>query len=223
MSIYKNKFVLFLDILGWGNLITETQEQGEQHEHLLSVLAHLKEISDFQKAASTVINDPILDIPTEAGVAEVNSIHFSDSIVFSFSPNAASFTLVFASVSGLSVTLAKHGYFVRGGMDYGKIHNKDNLIFGPALNCAYKLESELAINPRIILSKEALEQVQLIESLPESFLHNDEDYYYLNNLQHVAEVQGIMGIIKSNQGKYDKDSKIRAKYDWLEAEVGKSF
>jgi hypothetical protein len=218
MSIYQNKFVLFIDILGWGKLITDTSDATEEHEHLLSILKQIKEISDFQSDASDVINTIQANSNFDLGSASVKSIHFSDSIVFSFSPTSASFTQVFGMVSGLSSILAKYGYFIRGGLDFGKIHHEGDVIFGPALNQSYKLESEDATYPRIILSNESLDKIETI-SIPDTFLFKDTDYYCLNNLSTISEVNDVLDIIKFNCTKFKHQNRVLEKYKWLEVKV----
>ena len=49
--------------------------------------------------------------------------------------------------------LAK-GVLTRGGLSVGDLRHKDGIIFGPAMNEAYELESQVATYPRIVLSND---------------------------------------------------------------------
>ena len=47
--------------------------------------------------------------------------------------------------------MALHGYFIRGGLTIGSLYMDNDIIFGKALIDSHKLESKIAINPRIVL------------------------------------------------------------------------
>ena len=47
----------------------------------------------------------------------------------------------------------KEGYFLRGGIDAGWFVDSQDIAIGTPLATAYKLETEVAINPRIVLSE----------------------------------------------------------------------
>jgi len=220
LSLYKKQFVLFLDILGWGQLITDTSDNYQIHEHLNSILNKIKEISDAQLEASETINTVFPDRFKECGKATVKSIHFSDSLVLSFDDNLTSFSQVFGTVSGLSYLLAEHGYFIRGGLDFGKIHHKESVIFGPALNESYRLESKIALSPRIAISDSAMEVIEHLQ-IPESFIFKDEDFTCLNNLSSISKVNNILKIIDSRLVEFEENEHILKKYKWLFNQISK--
>jgi hypothetical protein len=51
------------------------------------------------------------------------------------------------------------GFFIRGGVTVGDIVHDEHVVFGPALNRAYHLESQVADKPRIVLDPECLEPI----------------------------------------------------------------
>jgi hypothetical protein len=51
--------------------------------------------------------------------------------------------------------LVAEGFFVRGGLTLGSLHLDEHVLFGPALVEAYELESNVAVHPRIVLSRAA--------------------------------------------------------------------
>jgi hypothetical protein len=59
--------------------------------------------------------------------------------------------------SWMQVNLAAAGFFVRGALTLGPAHLEHNLLYGPALVEAYGLERKVAVNPRIVLSSDAVE------------------------------------------------------------------
>jgi len=54
--------------------------------------------------------------------------------------------------------LAKRGYFLRGGIDYGLFIDEDTIAIGKPLAVAYELESKVAVYPRIALSQHIIDQ-----------------------------------------------------------------
>jgi hypothetical protein len=58
--------------------------------------------------------------------------------------------------ASLQINLAVSSFFIRGAMTVGEVHLHDGLLYGPALVEAYELEQTQAVNPRIVLSQEAI-------------------------------------------------------------------
>ena len=100
-------------------------------------------------------------------------------------------------------TFLAEGFLCRGGIVYGDVYYDltQNIIFGPAVNYAYKLESEIAIYPNIILEdKLAQEVLSFDQSIKiqnplasltngQIILHNDiTNRYYLNYLNYLCDV-----------------------------------
>ncbi len=82
---------------------------------------------------------------------------FSDSLVLSSDEKNISDLL--SEIRTLINECTLHGLFLRGGVTIGRLYHNNNIIFGPAMNCAYKLESEFAVYPRILLSEEVFRLV----------------------------------------------------------------
>ena len=51
------------------------------------------------------------------------------------------------------------GYYTRGAIVIGQTFHHENVIFGPALINAYKLEREVAKYPRVIVQPEAIQYI----------------------------------------------------------------
>lgn len=100
-------------------------------------------------------------------------------------------------------TFLAEGFLCRGGIVYGDVYYdlNQNIIFGPAVNYAYKLESEIAFYPNIILEDELVQKVLTFDQSIKSknpfasltngqiILHNDiTKKYYLNYLNYLCDV-----------------------------------
>lgn len=66
----------------------------------------------------------------------------------------------FLNVAQYQLDMAVRGYFVRGGIAVGDVFIDDTTVFGPALIDAYRIESDIAVHPRVVLSEEATQMAQ---------------------------------------------------------------
>ena len=57
----------------------------------------------------------------------------------------------------LQLNLVLSGFFLRGGLALGQFHIREGLLFGEALVEAYRLESRLAVHPRVVFGSAAAE------------------------------------------------------------------
>lgn len=72
-----------------------------------------------------------------------------------------------------------HGLLVRGGIAIGELYFDDNFVIGNALVDAYKLESELAIFPRIIIDRKSYQE---LSNGYQDWFKKDVDYCFLDYL-----------------------------------------
>jgi hypothetical protein len=128
--------VLFVDLLG----IREMNRSRRAAGHLVALERAIRRtyrafLAPSSKWAATFFSDTlVLAAPVVEG-SEDRAI-----------PNAI------AQAAWLQLELIRAGFFMRGGLSFGKIHLRDGVVFGPALVEAYELESRVAVHPRIVLS-----------------------------------------------------------------------
>lgn len=65
----------------------------------------------------------------------------------------------FLNLAEYQFSLALDGFFIRGGVSVGPHFMDEETVFGPELITAYNLESQVAVYPRIILSKTSKQKV----------------------------------------------------------------
>jgi len=112
------------------------------------------------------------------------------------------------NTSLLITKIMSEGFYVRGGATYGDAFIDDVSFFGPAVDCAYYIESKLAKMPRLLLDPEIgskqYEYEAAVYAEPQVFtalsrtkkrvstivMREDEDYY-LNSLYHL-EMEGTL-------------------------------
>jgi hypothetical protein len=138
-ATYADKYVAFLDILGFGEIVKGSERSPD---HVGGLLQALKET---RENAETWLVGP---------ASEWIKWHtFSDSIVVSAEATPNGLEELLSTVSFLSFSLLMRGLLVRGGVSRGLLHHDANVMFGPGFLHAYDLERRIAKYPRIIVDK----------------------------------------------------------------------
>lgn len=136
---YREKYVAFLDLLGFGDLLERIgQDVRERHR----VVEALKLVRD------TIGQNPAIGL---------RFTHFSDCIVLSAERTAHALWEIFQSIELLSFNLLQYDLLVRGGLSAGLMHHSKDFVFGAALTDAYHLERDKAKNPLVLLSAEVVQ------------------------------------------------------------------
>ncbi len=125
-------------------------------------------------------------------------MQFSDSIVFSMPYLKENFPIFVRIISNFQYDLFKQGLTCRGGVAYGKHFSNDGFVFSNGLIEAYKLETEHAKYPRILVSNDLLDLIYIepeADDIP--LLREDDnevfvDYFDNNDL---AEIKRHLEII----------------------------
>jgi len=139
-------YCVFMDILGFTNTISDSFAKGEGE----ALFQRFYEVISSQTELLTPAHDP--GWPSR-WIAKL----FTDNIVLGHplkSPGESEFGSVVWTVASYQLAMALEGFFVRGGIALGDLFIDDNTVFGPALIEAHAIESTLARDPRIILSKD---------------------------------------------------------------------
>lgn len=131
--------------------------------NLLDKILHEKagELYDFGKTLSKV-NFPISkeDFVNQTGKIHFSVQQFSDSTLL-YAPFNPETELVAVNIltswmtflAGWSLNCFDHGIFLRGAMTIGTAWElRPQCLFGPAVHDVYRLESEIAKHPRIVIS-----------------------------------------------------------------------
>lgn len=176
---YEERLLTFLDLCGFKGIIDQTLENdGDWSASSLYWL--LKEFKGDVLEPVVVGGVPTLGIDGSRQVKPIDGLegpekekayreskaawpisitHFSDSFVISTpATNKGSTIFHFSLVRGLVRALLRKGITVRGGMTVGKvIHESAGVLFGPAMNRAYQLESGAGFAqwPRILMDASA--------------------------------------------------------------------
>lgn len=216
---YENRYVLFLDILGFKKLVQET------------------EIDDTKVKALHTALSIIRGFATSGAKLPRNATQFSDSIVISFTDeNNSELILLLDEIIDLLMAMIRKGIICRGAISYGKFYHDDKILFGPALVDAYETETKAAMYPRIILDKSVLKvfkegkilnsRNKLSKDYINQFLKEDlDDRLYidyfeypisktLNLTDYNSYMSKLREIIQTESAKA-KSADIKVKYGWM--------
>lgn len=176
--------VLYLDILGVRSLSTGKAAQ--------------KELGHFEKALTRAfpfdLGAPGAELDAEAVLP---AAVFSDSFVAVApvqedleQPQADAIANLVFEAMRIQSSLVLADYFVRGAITIGQCHFHRGVLFGPALVEAVNLEQAEAVNPRIVLSPNAIEILRhgfgtRVEREP--ILVDEDGLAFVNYLQSIYE------------------------------------
>ncbi|CDN06618.1 MULTISPECIES: hypothetical protein [Klebsiella] len=155
-------YVAFIDILGFKNIVEE--EKLNQFDKGL-----LKNLYECHISCEDIFKDFNIDL-----------VQFSDSIVISKAFSKDSFEEFAKAVSLYQILLLKNGFLCRGGIALNKHYSKSGFIFSPALIEAYKVESEKAIYPRIVISEDLIDFLYPSKVMPNILCKEYDGLYFIN-------------------------------------------
>jgi hypothetical protein len=199
----KDRFTLFFDFLG-----TSDAAQRWPRDRVHKLVDLLISVSHVQ-ATEVIVGEPQEDGGYKLIVTpEITT--FSDNVVVSYrgadienGPNIIEMgephrvlKSLWASIvckdairilSGVAEMGLRIGMLIRGGLSFGQLYHDGDVVFGEAMVDAYRLESKLAKNPRVLVSERVINQ--LTDERPEdvNYLLRDTDgQWHLNYFRQMA-------------------------------------
>jgi len=140
ISNYEERIVLFLDILGFKELIKKSVEDSEKFQKIQTCIKVIRNVFNITQRTK-----------------ERTITQFSDSLVVSFKiTEKGEVALLLNKTKELIRKLILKEIVCRGGIAKSKLIHNDIFLYGPAFNEAYKLESKLAIFPRVIIADKSI-------------------------------------------------------------------
>ena len=223
---YEKRMVLYIDILGFQDAVEESVNNEDKLQIIYKALLHI------YTDRKTNYEGPLHGSQFGTHVSV-----FSDNLVlsepFDLMKKGSWFSFIMTAYYIINEILWD-GFLVRGAITIGDLYHDEHVVFGPALNQAYNLESKVSIYPRVIITNEDFELGL------QNFLHDiDEDKKFLSRVT-AKDVDGFIFINNlSNKHDFDDDDiyldlmkkaksiitdglkftnpRIKAKYEWLKS------
>jgi hypothetical protein len=188
---YEEKYVLFVDILGFKNLIDKTLINRNLYEIIYEILTRA-----YISGPSWTINErtKLYEPNTEYTVSKPLVYSFSDTIIITGFINKDSLINIFYLINQLLGHFLDLGIFWRGGFLKGLIRDDMQVAFGPAIIEAYFIENKIAKFPRLIIDNSIVNEIQNIkkntyETIPFPFIYPriklDNDGYYFYDILNI--------------------------------------
>lgn len=156
----KQHFVAFLDLLGFKSMV--------QADSAAETDQYLSKLFRCHQSAGTIFG----------GNPNCQIIQFSDSIVVSTPYEADGFEWFAEKISEYQRFLLDEEILCRGGIAVDKHFSNGTFTFSAGLISAYKVESESARYPRIVVSEEVIQLLYPEESKISKFLAKEDDGLY---------------------------------------------
>lgn len=221
---YEERFVAFVDILGWKRTITKSARDPRTLDGVAAALECMRVPVRRGKDA--------IEYPDT--VYSVVATQFSDSIVLSDRVTQYGPYGLVRAVQALCWSLLVAGHRTRGAIVKGDLHHVGPDVLGPALIDAYLLESNVAVYPRIVLDatvKEALRDNYTPHSVAPWYREDFDgvphlhlvDIMFLTALngpmtRFTADIAAVLAAIRQEEDDPELPERegIRAKSKWLE-------
>jgi len=163
---FEECFVAFLDVLGIKDLLKDIGYNGDLISKIIETIK---------------VNSKIIDANTkqtsEYGDLDIRSFYFSDSFAFIMKKEPENLPHLFLIIRYLQDRFWEKGFCFRGAVTLGKMYfpkKSENVLIGQGLVDAYKLESEIAIYPRIMVSDKLVKYIRNEKISGDPFLEKKE-------------------------------------------------
>jgi|HubBroStandDraft_1064217.scaffolds.fasta_scaffold02547_4 hypothetical protein len=138
---YKERYVAFLDLLGFKALVCAAESDENEHSRLRYVLE--------------LLNQTLCSVPRWG----FRFSHFSDCIIITSDVAPEALETIFSSVETLTRNLLQYDVLVRGGMTRGGAFHSQQYVYGTAVSRAAVMEKEQAQAPLVLLAPEVYQDV----------------------------------------------------------------
>jgi len=230
---YTKQIVVFIDILGFSNMLPDFEKEAMDNDSPEDELYHE---SPTLNRLLQIFQDSVRWIREKS----CNHYLFSDNIcvtidyVVEETEQPTLFLEMLQLVNLLNYEFIREGYFIRGGVDAGWFLDSRDMAVGVPLVNAYRLESETAVHPRVIVSESFYSVILQMrnlgnfssdeESVLDRLLVEEEGLRFINGYVHIQNFEDSAGKkdylmmchekISAALNKYNGIAKVYAKYKW---------
>lgn len=239
---YKKHFVIFMDILGYKNLVIEVDKDKQ---------AALNTINKLEQMIKRCIKGAMKEMK-KYSFFEIEYVLFSDSLCI-FAPidecengerlenfkghsqkyvesNYMRLWVLCRLIADIQLESLQFGIIYRGAISLGNHFHSKNITFSKALIDAYLAESTKAIYPRIIIldtpENDILELAPVLYEYFDLRVAVDNDYLFVDYLKKIVEFYGLLGascdyikwhknIIEKGIEDYLNTENFLQKYAWM--------
>ena len=208
---YNEKYVAFIDMLGFKNLVESADASAEQREALAKVIGIFRNTIGAHETLGTRVTQ------------------FSDSLIVSADRTEVGLHALLSGCTWLAINLIQYAVLLRGGIAIGGITHETDVLFGIGINRAYAFEKS-GLPPRIALDRDVASDIQrnvkLAGFVTQDHLSGESMLHILREIEgydakpvaggirwerHAADISEI---IRLHSGPNQPDE-VRRKYAWF--------
>jgi hypothetical protein len=211
---YRERILLYVDVLGWSNLVAEAEKNPLKKELLARAIDFFISFHGWAR------------IPGIARATQWQVALASDSLFASTPPSSEYLSDFLLETSRLARALLQEGIYLRGALVQGLVLHHKELIVGPAVVAAVELEEKMACFPRILIDDSALHHFR---QAPQWVYRKDDGRASFNFIRHFAdqaemtrstmtlEVDQLLRIVSARMDGNLNNPKVAALDRWMEA------
>jgi hypothetical protein len=212
---YPKKYVAFVDILGFSDLVERADRDAELRKGLAGVLHVFQTTCGTNPATGTRVTQ------------------FSDSLVITANRTEQGLHSILNGCEWLTMNLIQYAVLLRGGVAVGRVSHESHILFGMGVNRAYQFEKNGG-PPRIGLAAEVVSDLNSYPLFNNSavwmtdlrsgdpMLHTLRQVEYYDAVPRSGGIvwdrtaRHIAHLIKANAGDPDLPEGARIKWIWLQ-------
>jgi hypothetical protein len=210
---YPEKYVAFVDMLGFRKLVEAADTDAEQRVALAEIVRVFRTTISAHEALGTRVS------------------HFSDCLIVSAERSEKGLYALLSGCTWLALNLVQYAVLLRGGIAIGRITHEPDILFGMGVNRAYAFEKS-RLPPRIGIDPNVVSDIERSAMLsPRNFVTQEHQsgepmLHFLQEVegydakpvpggiiwnQHAANITQIIKVYSSP----DQPEEVREKYVWL--------
>ena len=210
---YPEKYVAFVDMLGFRKLVELADVSAERREALAEIVRIFRTTIGAHEKLGTRVT------------------HFSDCLIVSADRPEQGLHMVLSGCTWLALNLIQYAVLLRGGIAIGGITHEPDVLFGMGVNRAYAFERS-GLPPRIGLDEEVVSDIgrsvmlSRCNFVTEDHRSGEPMLHFLQQIggyeakplpgaicwdRHAADIAQIIRLYS----KSDQPEDVRAKYVWL--------
>lgn len=190
MIEYTRKYVAFVDLLGFSNMVMDSEHKEGGPDSVWTALDR------FRNTATASPED------------DFQISQFSDCLVISSSANQEGLMALITALKTIADNLLQQDMLVRGAICVGPFVHDEGVAFGPPLITAYEMESKRVSLPMIEFSPEVMEDVRRLprdigQIVAFRFKERPENWYlhYLLDWSYYTAEPRLGGIVRDEPGR----------------------
>jgi len=206
---YEERYVAFIDVLGFADLVARSETSPEIVARLSTTLSALSERARLARSEEL----------------HIEAASFSDTIVLSSPTVPDALLRLLEIIDELSFELISGNMLFRGAIVRGHLLHTTEFVFGPALVSAYRLETHTSFHPRIMFDPVVYAASKDDERFDRYVVADSYDVPYLNPFARwhgapldtaaIGQIVQLQGIIAAGLMAGANNPSIGEKYKWL--------